>query len=174
MKRILVATLLAIVGCTKPVPPPPAPTPAPVVVYVVVTPTQRPPAPPDYRATVVAAVPETPTALQGYTVPQPRSAAAPTPQEQLYATIEDFLVRPVDSAGALWFDGEVKNLSSRPVRYKVRVKAYSINGALLDSKEIYAGRGPIPSNGRGHFNSYVESSTEQPVYRVDPEPIPAD
>src|SRR5262249_52303292 len=156
--------------CSKPAPPAAAgPTPSARIVYIVVTATPAAQRAPDYRATVAAAAPSV-TSSTGYVVPAaapaPIVAPRPTtaPAERLNCTIEDFVTRPPDSAGSIWFDGEVKNLGSGPARVRVLVKAYSINGVLLDSRTTYADRDNIPPGERSHFNGYVKSSTGQDVY----------
>src|SRR5262249_31377644 len=97
---------IAILGCSKVErTTTTVPTPVSKIVYVIVTPTSAP-STPDYRATVSAAA--------GPPEPTPRPTVVsqlvpPTPAERLYFTVEDFLVRPPDTSGAVWFDGEVKN-----------------------------------------------------------------
>ena len=166
--HVLAAVACLAAACSK-APPSSAslPTPAPKIVYVVVTATPATKAEPDYRATVAYAVPVIPTA-----VAVPAVADVPAaPKEKPYCVIQDFLVRPPDSIGSIWFDGEVRNLGSQPARVKVLVKAYSINEVLLDSKSFYPDRHPVPPGESAHFNNYVGSKTGQ-IAKVIPEVIP--
>ncbi len=105
-----------------------------------------------------------PTAQQ-YSAPV--VAARPT-AEQPFCVIQDFVTKEPDSAGDVWFDGDVENLGAGPAKVVILVKAYSINQRLLDSKTTYPNPHPIPSGQRAHFHSFVKANGDD-IRKVIPE-----
>jgi len=189
MRNRLPAVLgfVVLVGCGRSPTPAQAPAPEPTarVVYVVVTATPAPQKEDPVLANALRqeamttyAAGLTRTALSASSAwAVPSGGAVPTvppkpKPETPYCVVEDFLIRPPNSIGAIWFDGEVRNLGSQPAKVKVLVKAYSINEVLLDSKSFWPDRHPIPPGERAHFNNYVESKTGDEIRKVIPELIP--
>jgi len=84
--------------------------------------------------------------------------------------IDDFLVKPPDAIGSVWFAGDAHNTLPFPVKIRIEAKAYSPNGALLDSKSFYPEPMDIPAYGHATFNDYFDSRTGE-VGRVECVPI---
>lgn len=169
MRKHLWALAILFGCCAKKDATAPPPTPPPEIVYVVATPTQIPvdQIPPSH----IAQFEPTPAAF--YYPPLTSIPTTPTlPAWDADIKIEDLIVRNPTASGTVWFDGEARNIGSRTLRIKLQAKAYTANGKLIDSRTFYPERDAIPPGEAAHFNSFVEPTTGEEIYRVHVESIP--